>query len=129
MNKRIKTNDKILNLKYLVLFAFFYSNPCFSQTTYKNPVIPGFYPDPSVCRVNDDYYLVTSSFEYFPGVPVFHSKDLVNWEQVGHCLTRDSQLPLKNAGLPEEFTLRLSGTTTACFTWSQPMFQEKAIFL
>ncbi|MBI9064381.1 MAG: glycoside hydrolase family 43 protein [Marinilabiliaceae bacterium] len=62
---------------------------------YKNPIIPGFYPDPSICRVGDDYYLVNSSFEYFPGVPVFHSKDLVNWKQIGHCLTRESQLPLK----------------------------------
>ncbi len=64
------------------------------QTIWRNPVIPGFHPDPSVCRVGDDYYLVTSSFEYFPGVPLFHSKDLVNWEQIGHCLTRDSQLNL-----------------------------------
>jgi xylan 1,4-beta-xylosidase len=61
---------------------------------YANPIIPGFYPDPSVCRVGDDYYLVTSSFEYFPGVPVFHSRDLLHWRQIGHCLTRDSQLPL-----------------------------------
>ena len=61
---------------------------------YRNPVIPGFYPDPSVCRVGEDYYLVTSSFEYFPGVPIFHSRDLVNWRQIGYCLTRDSQLPL-----------------------------------
>jgi|SRR5579859_1079053 len=59
-----------------------------------NPILPGFYPDPSVCRVGDDYYLVTSSFEYFPGVPLFHSKDLINWTQVGHCLTRSSQLRL-----------------------------------
>ncbi|MDR0232800.1 MAG: glycoside hydrolase family 43 protein [Dysgonamonadaceae bacterium] len=65
-----------------------------AQTGYKNPVIPGFNPDPSVCRVGDDYYLVTSSFEYFPGLPIYHSKDLVNWKQIGHCLTRDSQLPL-----------------------------------
>lgn len=62
---------------------------------YKNPVIPGFHPDPSVCRVEDDYYLVTSSFEYFPGVPIFHSKDLVNWRQLGHVLTKESQLPLE----------------------------------
>ena len=62
---------------------------------YMNPVIPGFYPDPSVCRVCTDYYLVTSSFEYFPGVPVFHSRDLVHWRQIGYCLTRDSQLPLR----------------------------------
>ncbi len=62
---------------------------------YTNPVIPGFYPDPSICRVGEDYYLVNSTFEYFPGVPVFHSRDLVNWRQIGHCLTRASQLPLE----------------------------------
>lgn len=61
---------------------------------YKNPVISGFHPDPSICRVGEDFYLVTSSFEYFPGVPIFHSKDLVNWKPIGHCLTRESQLPL-----------------------------------
>ena len=61
---------------------------------YTNPVISGFHPDPSVCRVDDDYYLVTSSFDYFPGIPIFHSKDLVNWKQIGHVLTRESQLPL-----------------------------------
>jgi alpha-N-arabinofuranosidase len=61
--------------------------------TYHNPIIPGFYSDPSVCRVGDDYYLITSTFEYFPGVPVFHSKDLVNWEQIGHVLDRPTQLP------------------------------------
>lgn len=63
---------------------------------YQNPVITGFYPDPSICRVGEDYYLVTSSFEYFPGVPIFHSRDLIHWRQIGHCLTRASQLPLKN---------------------------------
>jgi xylan 1,4-beta-xylosidase len=61
---------------------------------YKNPVISGFHPDPSICRAGEDFYLVTSSYEYFPGVPIFHSKDLVNWKQIGHCLTRESQLPL-----------------------------------
>ncbi len=55
------------------------------------------YPDPSICRVGDDYYTVNSSFEYFPGVPVFHSKDLVHWEQIGYCLTRKSQLNLDHA--------------------------------
>ena len=63
--------------------------------TFENPVIPGFYPDPSICRVGDDYYLATSSFEYFPGVPIFHSKDLVHWRQIGYVLTRKSQLPLE----------------------------------
>ncbi|MDF1576642.1 MAG: glycoside hydrolase family 43 protein [Bacteroidales bacterium] len=64
------------------------------RVSYHNPVIPGFYSDPSVCRVGEDYYLITSTFEYFPGVPVFHSRDLVNWEQIGHCLTREEQIPL-----------------------------------
>ena len=53
------------------------------QNTYHNPLLPGFYPDPSICRVGDDYYMVTSSFVYYPGLPIFHSKDLVHWEQVG----------------------------------------------
>ncbi|KAB8131019.1 glycoside hydrolase family 43 protein [Gracilibacillus oryzae] len=61
---------------------------------FHNPILPGFYPDPSICRVKEDYYLVTSSFAYYPGVPIFHSKDLVNWEQIGHVLSRPSQLPL-----------------------------------
>jgi alpha-N-arabinofuranosidase len=64
--------------------------------TYHNPVIPGFNPDPSVCRDGDDYYLVTSSFEFFPGVPIYHSKNLVNWKCIGHCLTRKEQIPLEN---------------------------------
>jgi len=64
---------------------------------FQNPVIPGFHPDPSICRVGSDYYLVTSTFEYFPGVPIFHSTDLVHWRQAGYCLTRDSQLPLRSA--------------------------------
>ena len=63
----------------------------------RNPIIPGFHPDPSVCRVGDDFYLVNSSFQYFPGVPIFHSKDLVNWQQIGNVLDRNSQLPLKGA--------------------------------
>ena len=62
---------------------------------FKNPILPGFHADPSVCRVGDDFYLVNSTFQYFPGVPVFHSKDLVNWEQIGNCLTRPSQVDLK----------------------------------
>ena len=62
--------------------------------TLHNPILPGFYPDPSLCRVGEDYYLVTSTFEYFPGVPVFHSRDLAHWRQIGYCLDRPSQLPL-----------------------------------
>ncbi|MCU1518705.1 MAG: glycoside hydrolase family 43 [Pseudarthrobacter sp.] len=63
--------------------------PGFPAST--TPVIPGFFPDPTICRVGEDYYLAASSFEYFPGAPVFHSRDLVSWEQVGNILTRRSQ--------------------------------------
>jgi xylan 1,4-beta-xylosidase len=61
---------------------------------YTNPIIPGFYPDPSLCRVGYDFYLVTSSFEYFPGIPIFHSRDLVHWRQIGYGLTRPEQMPV-----------------------------------
>ncbi|MCL1806691.1 MAG: glycoside hydrolase family 43 protein [Oscillospiraceae bacterium] len=65
--------------------------------TYENPIIKGYNPDPSVCRVGEDYYLVTSSFEYFPGVPVYHSKNLADWTLISHCLTRKEQLVLDDA--------------------------------
>ncbi|WP_416151395.1 glycoside hydrolase family 43 protein [Salipaludibacillus sp. HK11] len=66
-------------------------------TTYNNPIILGYHPDPSIVRVGeDDYYIITSSFEYFPAVPIFHSNDLVNWKQIGHVLTRESQVNLAN---------------------------------
>lgn len=64
------------------------------QRTFTNPVITGMNPDPSICRVGDDYYLVTSTFEYFPGLPVYHSKDLVHWKLLGHALDRESSNPL-----------------------------------
>lgn len=64
---------------------------------YTNPIVKGFYPDPSVCTDGKKYYMVTSSFQYFPGVPLFESDDLVNWKQIGHVLTRESQLPLAQA--------------------------------
>ena len=64
------------------------------MVTAVNPVLCGFYPDPSICRVDKEFYLVSSSFSYFPGVPVFHSRDLVHWEQIGNILDREEQLPL-----------------------------------
>lgn len=66
--------------------------------TYQNPIVSGFAPDPSLCRVGDDFYLINSTFEYFPGVPIYHSRDLVHWELMGHCLNRASQLPLQDVG-------------------------------
>jgi xylan 1,4-beta-xylosidase len=66
--------------------------------TVRRPVLPGFHPDPSICRVGDTYYLATSSFEYAPGVPIFTSTDLRSWELIGHALDRPSQLDVSKAG-------------------------------
>ncbi|MDR3329423.1 MAG: glycoside hydrolase family 43 protein [Prevotellaceae bacterium] len=68
---------------------------------YQNPILSGFYPDPSICRKGNDYYLVVSSFSYYPGIPIFHSADLVSWVQIGNVLNRPSQLNLDG--------IRLSG--------------------
>ena len=62
-----------------------------SEGHYSNPILRGFYPDPSVCRTGDDYWMVNSSFGYFPGLPVWHSTDLVRWEQCGSALTRNAE--------------------------------------
>ena len=63
---------------YLIMVLVFTSMAAADSIpeTFKNPILSGFHPDPSICRVGDDYYLVTSSFEWFPGVPIYHSKDL-----------------------------------------------------
>lgn len=63
---------------------------------YNNPILPGFYPDPSICKVDNTYYLINSTFEYLPGIPIFKSKDLIHWTQIGHCITRDSQINIRN---------------------------------
>ena len=84
---------------FLAIISIFIAVPMSAQraASYATPVIPGYHPDPSVCRVGDDFYLVNSSFMCFPGVPIYHSRDLVNWELIGNVLTRESQLPLKGA--------------------------------
>ena len=64
-----------------------------------NPMLAGFYPDPSICKAGNDYYLINSSFAYYPGLPIFHSKDLLNWKQIGHVLDRPEQLNLDGAGV------------------------------
>lgn len=71
-----------------------FDKPIDRTRQYFNPILAGFYPDPSVCRVGDTYYLVNSSFTFFPGVPIFESKDLVNWKQLGYVLDRESQVPV-----------------------------------
>jgi len=75
-------------------------NPLRANEFY-NPILQGCYPDPSITRKGNDYYLVNSSFTFFPGVPIFHSNDLVNWRQIGHVLDRPSQLKVHNVGISE----------------------------
>ena len=65
--------------------------------TIKNPILPGFYPDPSICRAGNKYYLVNSTFDYFPGLPVFESENLCEWVQIGNAIDRESQLDFSNA--------------------------------
>ena len=65
------------------------------QSSFRNPILTGMNPDPSICRVGDDFYLVTSTFEYFPGLPIYHSKDLVHWQLLGYALNSPSSNPLK----------------------------------
>ena len=93
---------------------------------YRNPVLPGFHADPSVCTNGKDFYLVNSTFQYFPGVPVFHSKDLIHWEQVGNCLSRKSQLDLSGfthktslnwVGLMRAYMLQPSAIMRGAITW------------
>jgi len=66
---------------------------------FRNPILAGFYPDPSLCRVGDDFYLVNSTFAYFPGIPIFHSRDLVHWTQLGHVIDRPAQLRYDRLGV------------------------------
>ncbi len=86
---------KKINFTILILLVV----TIMADAQVRNPILPGFYPDPSVVKVDGDYYLVNSSFAYFPGVPIFHSTDLVHWEQLGHVLDRPSQLNLTDEGI------------------------------
>ena len=66
---------------------------------FQNPIVPGFFPDPSVCRVGEDFYLVCSSFELCPGIPLFHSRDLQHWEQLCYVMTPENGFHVeKNCG-------------------------------
>ncbi|UOB16964.1 glycoside hydrolase family 43 protein [Abyssalbus ytuae] len=100
-----------MNIRTLFYFSFFiplffYLNSCKTKEeaklkpvqpqTYTNPILTGFYPDPSICNDGKgNYYLVNSTFAYYPGIPIFHSTDLVNWNQIGHVLNRPEQLDLE----------------------------------
>lgn len=82
-------------------YAGDHGGPALGANQYRNPVVAGFYPDPSAIRVSDDFYLVNSTFGYFPGLPVFHSRDLVSWRQIGNAIDRPDQI---NYGDKDELT-------------------------
>lgn len=81
------------------IMALFIHGILLQAQYFTNPILAGFYPDPSICRAGDDYYLTNSTFAYFPGLPIFHSKDLLNWKQIGSALNRPEQLNLDGAGV------------------------------
>ncbi|GAA4780684.1 glycoside hydrolase family 43 protein [Stakelama sediminis] len=91
---------------------------------YRNPILQGFYPDPSVLRVGKDFYLVNSTFAYFPGLPIFHSTDLVSWTQIGNAIDRPSQMNFGKIGISRgifapdlsyhDGTYYLAGTCVDC---------------
>lgn len=74
------------------LLLFVFATAGFSQTKISNPILAGFYPDPSICKVGENYYLINSTFTYFPGIPVFQSRDLKNWKQISSVIDRPSQM-------------------------------------
>ena len=79
------------SIKIIKFLFVLFSISSFGQEVFKNPILAGGYPDPSICKVGDTFYLVNSSFEYFPGLPIHKSTDLINWELIGHGLHRESQ--------------------------------------
>jgi xylan 1,4-beta-xylosidase len=88
-----------MSIKYLfVLLISICSSVNLQAQYFTNPVLAGFYPDPSICAANGKYYLTNSTFSYFPGLPVFESNDLVNWKQAGNAIDRKEQLPGLQSG-------------------------------
>ena len=78
--------------KFTQFLIILFSISSLGQELFKNPIISGGYPDPSICKVGETFYLVNSSFEYFPGLPIHKSNDLINWELIGYGLNRESQV-------------------------------------
>ncbi len=115
-------NRSVFFLQLLAIYAlsFCMGNKAICQTreirtpAYINPVVRGFNPDPSICRVGEDYYMITSSSYLYPGVPIYKSRDLINWKLIGHCLTRPEHFLLdKNNNRPVIYagTLRYNNGT------------------
>ncbi len=96
--KADKNSAEFSNFIYQGKDRVYQENPL-KEGEFYNPILQGCYPDPSICRKGNDYYLVTSTFAMFPGVPIFHSNDLVNWKQIGHVLDRKSQLKVEDCGI------------------------------
>jgi xylan 1,4-beta-xylosidase len=89
-----------MKVRFIILLfcvSLMQGNSLIGQNTFKNPILTGMNPDPTIVRVGDDFYLSTSTFEYFPGCPVYHSKDLVNWKLIGHALDSETNCPLMGA--------------------------------
>ena len=86
---------KKFHLSYFLPLILFCLGEAHAQDSFINPIIPGGFPDPSICRVGEDFYIVNSSFEYFPALPIHHSKDLINWELIGYGLHRKNQCDQK----------------------------------
>ncbi|ESZ97940.1 glycoside hydrolase family 43 protein [Sclerotinia borealis F-4128] len=102
------------------------------SNTYINPILPGNHPDPSIIRSGDDYFLITSSFEYFPGIPIYHSTDLISWRHISHALTRRSQLDIRTpepgGGIWAPTIREHDGwfyITAACFDRYRPQEDER----
>ena len=85
------------------------------NATYTNPILKGDYSDPDVIRVGEDYYMISSSFTYFPGIPVLHSKDLVHWEHIGYAA---QSLPFAAYDTPQY----KKGTWAPCIRYNQGLF-------
>ena len=97
-SKRAKNAPVFVDVVYQGADKIYEENPLKADEFY-TPILQGCYPDPAITRKGEDYFLVNSSFAFFPGVPIFHSKDLVNWKQIGHVLDRPSQLKVQNTGI------------------------------
>ncbi|MGQ8336254.1 glycoside hydrolase family 43 protein [Sunxiuqinia sp. A32] len=137
-------------LSLIMIFLVFRSMVYAQVDTYTNPVIRGFNPDPSICRVGEDYYAISSTSYIYPGIPIYHSRDLVHWKMIGHCLTRPEHYLLdKNNNRPEIYagTLRyhngifymittdVSGGGNFYITasnpegpWSDPVLVDRPVF-
>ncbi len=102
MNPPERTGVMALALTFLLMVfvqCAACETPMIPKGEFQNPILAGFYPDPSVCRVNGDFYLVNSTFAYYPGIPIFHSRDLVHWKLIGYCISKPDELQYDSLGV------------------------------